>query len=223
MSDAELAARLRVHLQENRGDITLANKNGRAYPLGVARPKRTDTPDSLHAIVDFLEVSRSGRYARDAQTYCNVYAYDYCYLSEAYLPRVWWNGDAIARLRSGQTDAPTYAKTVSELSANSLFDWFETWATTFGWSRADSVDELQALANFGAVAIVVAKNANPAASGHVNAILPETPALSATRKNGVVDIPVQSQAGATNFERKVWQRWWESDTFGGAFGFWHHP
>ena len=69
-------------------------------------PARRCASRQLQALADWLGVESSERYARSAtQTFCNVYAADYCYLAEAYLPRVWWTDSALLRLGAGESGA----------------------------------------------------------------------------------------------------------------------
>src|SRR5262245_3049782 len=72
---------LDVHLTENRADVTRDNQQLLAFPLGESgRPFRTaPDPSQLLAVVDFLAVDTSKRYTpRNGDTFCNIYAYDYC-------------------------------------------------------------------------------------------------------------------------------------------------
>src|SRR4051812_40345925 len=73
----------------------------RHCPLGalMPRPRGGQTLEArvtaLHQIVADLDVTRSLRYMPGTQTYCNIYAHDFCYLAGVYLPRVWWNSKAL--------------------------------------------------------------------------------------------------------------------------------
>lgn len=86
-----------VHMQENRPEITRNRDGGRAYPLGEPnQPIRqgitaSEKAAELTKIIEWLAVEKNKRYKRKpSATYCNIYAYDYCYLAGVYLPRVWW-------------------------------------------------------------------------------------------------------------------------------------
>ena len=221
-----------VHLPERNRDITRRLDGGRAHPLGEgAMPRRRGTRSatkarSLHAIVAWLDnAARAHRRYRAprGQTFCNIYAYDYCYLANVYLPRVWWRGPALRQLGDGVPVDVAYGSSVVELNANALFDWFVDYGADFGWSVAHDLDTLQAAANNGEVCLIVAKRADQNAPGHVSAVLPECQALAARRRrDGSVVAPVESQAGARNFPLHVSaRRWWIAKKYA-AFSFWRH-
>lgn len=219
-----------VHLAENKPTIKRDSAGGQAFPLGEpGRPTRTrNAPPAqkiaeLHEIVKWLDVERKARYLRTASaTFCNIYAYDYCYLADAYLPRVWWTSKAIADLSAGRSVSPAYGETLRELSANSLYNWLEDFGLSFGWTRVTDAGDLQDAANSGKVAIICAHHVNPNASGHIAAVVPEKPSLTAVRKNGEVFLPLQSQAGASNHRYFTGtSRWWAGSKLR-AFGFWIH-
>jgi len=209
------------------GVVARSQAEGRAFALNEAgAPTRlagaaTSKVRALHAIIQWLQVERSLRYARGGgKTFCNIYAYDYCHLAQAFLPRVWWTRAALRKLDQGIAVTPVYGTTVTELNANSLYQWFNDFGDDFGWRRAPTLDDLQTAANQGAVAIISGLNANPNRSGHIVTIAPETTAFTARRAGGVVTCPVQSQAGAINFQYGG-TVWWTSLRFQ-AFSFWIH-
>lgn len=215
-----------VHLGEDRPDVTRARQAGRAFPLGEAgRPARpgggtAERVAALGAIVEWLAVDNPQhlRYQRQGSTtFCNIYAYDYCYLAGAYLPRVWWTGPALQRLAAGEVPAVKYGSTVSELNANSLFDWLNAFGPTFGWRRVFDPGELQGAANEGAVCIICAQRTQLERSGHIVGVVPETPEHRALG-GGQVTTPLQSQAGWSNF-RYGTARWWVDSKFRDS-GFW---
>lgn len=217
-----------VHLSTKNPIIRNAT-NGRAFPLNEKnQPKRTATTNAnkakeLHKIIDWLAVETSARYQpTSSSTYCNIYAYDYCYLSNVYLPRVWWNSKSISAILSGEAVAPVYDKTLQELNANSLHDWLAEYADDFGWRRTFDLDDLQESANAGAVCIISARRIDLNRSGHICAVAPETTEHSAIRKNGAVTIPLQSNAGSSNFRYGAKTTWWlQKDKFS-SFSFWIH-
>ena len=172
------------------------------FPLrepGQPKPAAAPTAAALGRVVAWLDVARSARYRpRPAATYCNIYAADYCYLAGAYLPRVWWTRPALTALALGQAPAPRYGTTVRELTANALFDWLLDYGAAFGWQRLAEPAELQAAANAGRAALVVAQRHDLNQPGHIVAVVPETAAHPARRRAGAVVGPVQSQAGARN-------------------------
>jgi hypothetical protein len=216
-----------VHLSTARV-VRRADKGGLAFPLNEAgRPLRANANGStaaqeLTSIVKWLDVERSERYAPTSQhTYCNIYAYDYCHLAGAYLPRVWWTPGALDRLRRGQPESPVYGRSVTELNANSLFAWLKQHGSSFGWARTFDVTTLQDAANSGQVAVICAENRKPNRSGHISAVVPETASNEAVRNGATVIRPLQSQAGRSNV-RYMTQQWWTRDTFR-DWGFWTHP
>lgn len=216
-----------VHLPTKQ-KILRSKAGGRAFPLNeTGMPSRTATTASgkvqeLYRIIDWLEVETSERYRKaGGQTYCNIYAYDYCCLGGAYLPRVWWNRRAIAELAKGHPVPVQYEKTVTELNANSLYNWFDEFASDFGWERSFDIGQMQEKANAGSVCIISAQRVDLNRSGHICAVVPEAAAHPATRKNGLVVRAVQSQAGDSNFSYGG-SVWWTSSKFRG-FSFWTHP
>lgn len=223
-SQSEISA---VHLPTNGQLIRRSKTSGRAHPLTEAgQPARTgDTASQrkteIGRIIEWLNVAQNARYLPGGgKTFCNIYAYDYCYLAQVYLPRVWWSSSAIVKLASGNSVSPQYGVTVSELNANSLFNWFEEFGGRFGWTRTFDLTDLQDAANEGKVCIISAQRVDLNRSGHICPVVPETSNHKATRNGNRVTIPLQSQAGATNFNYggKVW---WTSSQFR-SFGFWKH-
>lgn len=180
------------------------NDGSKAYPLNEADlPKNNGTPEGLINIVEYLNVERSLRYKRKeidgkvVSTYCNIYAYDYCYLAGVYMPRVWWYPRALRDLNNG-TDVPVkYGETVAELNANALYDWFNEHSNAFGWVKQNDLKEAQDLANKGWIVIIVAKQKIVTRSGHITAIIPETQGYKSRSINKVF-LPLQSQAGVLN-------------------------
>lgn len=222
-----------VHLPPRNRDITRRLDGGRAHPLGerrvpYRRGKRPDTKArELHVIVDWLDnAARAHRRYRASrgQTRCDVYAYDYCFLANAYLPRVWWRGPVLRELDGRAPRAVAYGGNVVELNANGLYDWFVDYGGDFGWSVTHDLDTLQAAANNGEVCVIVARRADLNAAGHISVVLPERAALSARRRrDDSVIAPVESYAGARNRTRHVSaRRWWIARKYS-AFSFWRHP
>ena len=200
------------------------------FPLSETPPVRRHKEDSeavrvsaINKLLDWFDVESSPRYLlAGGMTFCNIYAYDYCYMTEAYLPRVWWTQQAIIKLQAAQNVPVQYGETVSELNANRLTQWFKDWGSHFGWQRTLGLTELQEAANKGKVCITVAK-AKPNfhnGHGHIVAIVPETSNFKAERQNGKVTETVQSQAGRHNHKRIV-RNWWSDGTYS-DFGHWIH-
>lgn len=215
-----------AHLSKNSSTATRALTSGRPYPLSEAdRPSRTaGTREELEAIVRYLDVEKSPRYKpTDAQTYCNIYACDYCYLAGVYLPRVWWNAAALANWNAGRTVVENYGVTVNELNANVLYAWLRDVGADFGWREAVTLDELQTAANAGQIGVICAQRNPLSKSGHIVVVVPEsTPPSVAEHAGGTVKVPLQSQAGRMNYCFSCAPgRWWESLQFS-ASGFWIH-
>ena len=222
-----------AHMQEDRAEITRCLDGGRAYPLGEpGRPARSGRSaerlaQSVAAIVDYLDVANPAhlRYQpRGGTTYCNIYATDFAYLCDAYLPRVWWTDRALLRLRAGERVAVEYGRTVRELNANALYDWLEDFGPAFGWKREVELTALQAAANVGEVCVIVARRADLNRPGHITAVVPETGDAKAVRNaQDEVVRPLESQAGTRNVLRAPpASAWWQGSRFQ-AFAFWRHP
>lgn len=178
---------------------------------------------SLRAIVDYLDVEQSARYRpTNESTFCNIYAYDCCYLGQAYLPRVWWTSRAISRLSSGHSVTAAYGSSIREQTANQLFDWLIDWGDEFGWVRAFDLTLLQERVNDGTIGIICAQNHDLSRSGHITVVIPELGSSVALRAGSVVESPLQSQAGAHN-ERTFARDWWvqQASTFRET-AFWYH-
>lgn len=217
-----------VHLKSP-NTVSRLSANGRAFPLNESgQPSRVTTNaaekvKSLHRIINWLAVDTSARYQPGASaTYCNIYSYDYCYLSNVYLPRVWWTSKAIASILSGEAVAPVYDKTLQELNANSLHNWLAEYADDFGWRRTFDLNDLQESANNGAVCLISARRTDLNRSGHICGVAPETVAQKAIRKNGQVTVPLQTNAGASNFRYGAKNAWWSQKDKFSSFSFWIH-
>lgn len=215
-----------VHLEPPKGNR--AKRGIWAYPLSETHmPKRNRNANvvvqkqQLLDIVDWLDVANSARYSPSQNTYCNIYAYDYCCLAGAYLPRVWWSNNAIIKLLGGNEVSVKYDDSVKELNANSLYNWLGDFGSHFGWQRLTNARELQTQVNEGKVGIISAENKSSNKSGHIVAVIPEHEGFKAT-DNGTTFIPLQSQAGRVNRKKFNHQNWWTKPEFR-AFGFWVHP
>jgi hypothetical protein len=209
--------------------VTLDNRL-RAHPLTeepLVKRHASDPAETrvaaIRELIDWFKVKSSKRYVPSGgSTFCNIYAYDYCFMTGAYLPRVWWTSQALLKLQAGQSVPVKYGETVEERSANGLNDWFKQWGEHFGWRRVTSLTELQDAANQGRVCITVAKAKQHSHNGHghIVAVVPENRDFKAFRENGEVIRTVQSQAGAHNHDYVV-QRWWDDGTYA-DFGHWVH-
>lgn len=212
----------RVHLSTGKATSSRNSNQSRAFPLGESTPAWPTTPnEKIHAIIDWLDVVNSLRYAPiTSQTYCNIYAYDVCFLSGAFIPRVWWKDQAIQSIKNKQPTPVHYGQTVRELNANALFDWFEDYGPEFGWIRSFDTEELQQNVNNGHLGIIVAQHINSNSSGHITVTIPERDTLTAKRSNRST-IPLQSQTGRSPI--KYFSRNWWSSTHYRSFAFWHTP
>lgn len=216
-----------VHYRE--GDASVLRTNvKRVNPLGEAgMPRRPKSPAlataPLLAFVDWakVDVPAHKRWKPGGgQTFCNIYAYDYCYAAGVYLPRVWWMPAAIKKLEAGQPVAADYGITIREMNANSLHDWLLDWGDDFGWKRTLSLNELQDQVNQGAVGIICGRRTDTNRPGHITAVVPEHGQFKAHRVGNKVVLPLQSQAGASNVRygaagaATVSKQWWTGAQFG---------
>jgi hypothetical protein len=211
-----------VHLGENAA-AKPSSGGARAYAIGDASAPRRSSSNraaSLAKIIEYLDVERGARYQPTVtSTFCNIYAYDYCYLAGVYLPRVWWMDSALVDLAQGRPVEVRYGVTVRELNANSLFAWLEDFGSRSGWRRVFDMDAMQAHANAGGVGVICAQRKELNRSGHIVAVVPETSSQTAARSGGRVVRPLQSQAGRNNFKYMNGpSAWWQGAEFR-EFGF----
>ena len=199
------------------------NESGQPVRVGGTAQERAA---SLGKIVDWLapgDASHLRYWPSGGTTFCNIYAHDYCHLAGAYLPRVWWNGPALAKLAAGEVVAPQYGVTIDEVTANDLVPWLKKFGPTFGWQAGTTLSAVQDAANQGAVVVIAARHSLPGHHGHIVAVVPEVASHQARRAANDVVIPLQSQAGASNFNYGFLDpNWWPSTTYA-EFGFWIHP
>lgn len=199
----------------------------RAYPINET--DKPVAPKSLTAafllsIIAYLAVDKSARYKqkRNAEnkivaTYCNIYAFDYVNIAGGYIPRVFWNKKAVTEIEAGKDIDAIYPfagkeGTVTELSANDLYLWFEAFGSKFGWAKAANMEEAQAAANAGKIVCISGIRKERKFSGHITCVVPETDEHKATRKDNKVTIPLQSQAGAENHQFLV-SDWYKGKQF----------
>jgi hypothetical protein len=217
---------LAVHLDPGKQLVTRFNRL-LAYHL-TERDQPTRDPmaspairaTQLGTIINWIKVDTSARYhPNPANTYCNIYGTDYCYLGGVYLPRVWWLANAYADLLKGRQVAPIYGKTVAEVNANGLLTWMLEHGKDFGWVRHFNLNDMQNAANEGLVCVIIAQQKIPNRSGHICAVVPETAQFKAIRTGSQVTRPLQSQAGRTN--KRYWTPtpWWNDPKYR-EFGFW---
>jgi hypothetical protein len=155
------------------------------------------------AIADTLSTETSdARYKKKGgTTYCNVYGTDMVNAMGGYLPRVWY-ADPENKTKLPKADLEKVPKT--ELSANMIGAWLAKWGADFGWSPTADAKAAQEAANSGRVAIIQASKIDGVSAGHVGVIMAEgnghehTTGKSAKGEDSFQ--PLQSQAGASNFE-----------------------
>lgn len=180
----------------------------------------------LDAIIEWLAVDdpTHKRYQPgNGNTFCNLYAHDYCHLAGCYLPRVWWSAAAIEKLAQGKSVEPQLGKTIDEQRANDLFRWLRDFGLRFGWRQTGTLTKLQTEVDQGAIGLIVARRVAEGRSGHIVSVVPQTDDHRARRNTaGDVIAPLQSQAGSSNFRRGTGKLdWWKDPKFA-EFAFWIH-
>lgn len=210
----------RVHAVAPRNaPALLTNNYGHPFRLSMpAPPPPAASGAERHlAITRALAVAKSLRYRKQPPvTYCNVYAYDWCWLAGAYLPRVWWTAPDQAAAANEPvlvTNRELETRVVSELSANDMYRWFGSFGHKYGWTSTDPDDgrALQASANDGNVVIVSGLRVG-SGSGHVSVVIPDTDGGAGKEFLQERYVPMQAQAGEHNFDferRPPW--WWAPD------------
>lgn len=165
-----------------------------------------------HAVVDVLDVENNQMYQPGGgKTYCNIYAYDFVTAMGAYIPRVWWNSAALAKIQRGEAVTAAYGDTVYEMNANALTAWMPEFGVGFGWRKVTDMDAAQQEANSGKIAVILAANARASRSGHISVILSETEQEQKSREEGA--LPLSSQAGSNNHERhRPSSAWWANSS-----------
>jgi hypothetical protein len=220
-----------VYMPRKPGVVTRRSEPANALSLNEAgAPSRSGaTPaelcDELGQIIRWLAVDDPThlRYRpHDGSTFCNIYAHDYCFLAGAYIPRVWWTPSALMTIARGAVAAPNYGATIEEVRANGLFRWLRDFGADFGWRQTGTLTKLQQAANQGGIGLIVARRTDDGRPGHIVAIPPETDTQRADRDStGEVVTPLQSQAGAKNFQYGRPRAWWQDPRFAEA-AFWIH-
>jgi hypothetical protein len=180
---------------------------------------------SIEQIIEKLDVKHNLRYQRTVDdTYCNVYAYDFCYFEHVYLPTVWWTAESPEKILAGDEVIPVFDQTVARIYSSAIHDWLIEWGPSFGWKQMTDLDEIQHKVNEnGGVGIICAKRKIKGLSGHIVPIVPETAAKKAYRENGVVIYPLQSQAGKLNYNyfAKARKDWWNHERYSSHVFFYH--
>ena len=180
---------------------------------------------SIAQIIDKLDVETSIRYEKTIEdTYCNVYAYDYCHFCKVYLPTVWWTEQSLEKIKQGQKVTPIFEETVDRIYSSAIHDWFSEWGTHFGWERIITLEEIQNKVNTnGGIGIICAKRKIKGLSGHIVPVVPETKTQKAYRENGIVVYPLQSQAGLLNYNyfSDIRKDWWNDELYSSHVFYYH--
>lgn len=205
----------KITVAEVMQSIQAAESDGKADVVADLRAKLFKA--NQYAVVETLDVENSKRYEKKLNadgstksTYCNIYAYDVVSALGGYLPRVWWMDAALKKVKKGEEVTPKYGETIREMNANSLNSWMNSDGAAFGWKKADNETSAQNAANGGRLVILLAANANPRRSGHVSVVLSETDEHKAKRTGDDVSVPLQSQAGGTNYKYGGASAWWKN-------------
>lgn len=238
-----LRKRLEVHLET---DWPVSPKNTRwanpindfsGFGLDAGKAEKAGFSDeslSVFNIVSFLDVEnpKSLRYFPTLHsTYCNIYAYDFCYLRGVYIPRVWWINHGIAQdvineryahsKHSFSAPKAVYGKTIREMTANSIHLWLEDYGMEyFGWERVATPEELQERADDLDVCLITAIRENRRKSGHVSVVIPRGLFPGTSDPGAMYDFPIESYAGRENRMAILNSNlWWEAETYE-DYGFW---
>jgi hypothetical protein len=181
--------------------------------------------ESIRQLIEKLDVTKSLRYQRTAEdTYCNVYAYDFCYFSKIYLPTVWWTDESLEKIQNGLKVIPVFDETVKPIYSSAIHDWFLQWGASFGWKRMTNLEEIQQkVNNDGGIGMICAKRKIRGLSGHIVPIVPETNVKKAYRENGILIYPLQSQAGKLNYTyfSKARKDWWNHERYSSHVFYYH--
>ena len=195
--------------------------------------KGFDTKENNLVLKSFVAISKldvenkvNVMQPKGGKTFCNIYAYQYNRLmfthlkeeNKPFFPRLWWSRHALSFIEKGFPTKMVYGKTVCEMNANAIFDWFLEWGEVYGWTiKSYSKDEIhlrdvQKMVNSGKVAYIIGKNKNPRRSGHVTCVVPEVGDYKYSDELGLV----QSQAGSSNkklFIAENYSKIWYNYTF----------
>ena len=212
------------HLSPEKGRLN--STAGRAYPLPrliVFDGDEGQRKGAIVGLLGLLDVEHSARYRKGASsTYCNVYAHDFMHQLGVYLPRVWWDLDALRSWDQNVAQGihyPTGSRdgTIRELSANSLHDWLLERGPGYGWRTLDSAKALQShVDSTGYPAVICARRSDRRKSGHITCVVPDQFSHNGQGVGphmlGPGYAPLQTQAGSTN-RRLFASVWWDSGQF----------
>lgn len=222
-----------VFMPQIRGRITKRTAIAGPFSLNEPnQPSRSSTAEpsvlrkEVIKIIEWLNVEKPAhkRYQPcEGKTFCNIYAHDFCHLAGIYLPRVWWTQRAIEQLARNEVVEPLLNATIEEIRSNGIFSWLRDFGERFGWRQTGNLTKLQNAANLGGIGLIIAKRVEGGRSGHITLLVPEMGNSKAKRNgNGDVIAPLQSQAGAVNFNRDTGKRNWWLDAKFKDHAFWVH-
>ena len=95
------------------------------------------------------------------------------------------------------------------------------WGDDYGWQRCATMEDVQQRANAGDVGLITAERMDPARSGHIVVVMPESSGRRAARSPAGILAPLQSQAGRVN-KSYFTSVWWDNPVQYRASGFWAH-
>lgn len=188
---------------------------GRVHPISTSKEimATTDYLSRFEAVRNFLDVQNAPVFKPNVNTYCNIYAYQFAYLMSnlgGYIPRVWWLNE-----KAKQNGVVEYAKTVGEMNANMLFDWFVNESDEFGWRVGKESDAQTHLT----IAVVKENNKTVIVNGiekikigigHIAVINP--------------DGKTTTEAGRNCFKVNTkWKNWFTAKKYSGALIFTMKP
>ena len=208
------------HMDPARGRVN--SPQAQAYPLPQLLMYAGDVAQrkgAMASLLGLLDVERAARYRPSlARTLCNLYAHDWCHQLGAFLPRVWWNSEALKQWEKDNPQPVAYPHghrdgTIRELNANSLHDWLAERGKDHGWRVVQTAQELQKhVDETGRPAVISARNATRKFSGHITCVLPDQFDDIGPEGLGTGYAPLQTQAGRVN-RRRFASGWWRSDSF----------
>lgn len=222
-----------VFMPQKTGMITKRRRAAGPFSLNEPnQPSRSSTAEpsvlrkEIIKIIDWLNVEKSThkRYQPgEGKTFCNIYAHDFCHLAGVYLPRVWWTQSAIEKLARNEIVQPLLNATIEEIRANGIFSWLRDFGERFGWRQTGDLTKLQNAVNLGGIGLIIAKRVEDGRSGHITMLVPEMGNTKAKRNaSGEVIAPLQSQAGAVNFNCSTGKKDWWLDAKFKDHAFWIH-
>lgn len=142
-------------------------------PIDVPSAKLPLGPDKHRHVLKDLQVEKSNRYkARDGQTWCNIFLWDYTRAMGCEIPH-WVNPDG----------SPAEVSKGRELNANGIVSWLNQHGPRYGWVNADRRTAFDAAERGHVVAL--GWHSGSGKPGHVAVLLPEGTIAQAGRRNFV--------------------------------------